>query len=322
MKPRTDLSAAARADTPKNFLAFQRTLKDALVRPLAPGDTTQKKWTDGRPMAEFAATFVKGNDRLTPLERLQIYNRMYWYRLLDCFHDDNPGLRALLGEKRFNRLAEAYLTKYPSASFTLRNLCERLERFIREEPRWTAPRTALALEVARFEWAQTLAFDEPGRPLPTPKEIATTPAHRLRLDVQPYITLLALKHPIDDYVIAVKKRDTLRSEASNATTSARRSSRVRHVPLPRAERVFLAVHRLNNRLYYKRLDAAAFKVLVALREGASLSRAVAAAGRTANATVVQEWFATWMQLGWLCKVTPSSRRPSPTAGSKPALLSP
>lgn len=298
---RSDLAAAARANTPRNLLAFQRTLKDALIRPLAPGDKTQKTWRDGRPMSEFAATFVKGNDRLTPLDRLQIYNRMYWYRLLDCFHDDNPGLRALLGEKRFNQLAEAYLTKYPSTSFTLRNLCERLEKFLAQEPRWTAPHTALAREVARFEWAQTLAFDEPGRPVPTPEELAGTPPHRLRFGLQPYITLLALKHPVDDYVIAVKKRDTLRSEASNATASARRSVRVRRVPQPRPERVFLAVHRLNNRLYYKRLDSAAFKVLVALRDGAPLVRAIARAGRRAKPEIVQEWFATWTKLGWLCR---------------------
>lgn len=308
------LSAAARANTPRNLLAFQRTLKDALIRPLAPGDTAQKKWIDGRPMEEFAATFIKPNDRLTALDRLQIYNRMYWYRLLDCFHDDNPGLRALLGEKKFSRLAEAYLAKYPSASFTLRNLCERLERFLREEPRWTAPHTSLALEIARFEWAQTLAFDEPGRPVPTAVEIAATPPHRLRVGLQPYITLLALKHPIDDYVIAVKKRDVLRSEASNATTSAPRRARVPSVPRPRPEPVFLAVHRLNNRLYYKRLDVAAFKVLVALRDGATLPKALASAGRQAKPEAVQEWFATWMKLGWLSKrISVTARRDAWTA---------
>lgn len=295
------LAAAARADTPRNLLAFQRTLKDALTRPLAPDDTTQKTWTDGRPMTEFAAIFVKGDDRLAPIERLQVYNRMYWYRLLDCFHDDNPGLRALLGEKRFNRLAEAYLTKYPSASFTLRNLCARLERFLREAPRWTAPDTALAVEVARFEWAQTVAFDEPARPVPAPEEFAATPPGRLRLALQPYVTLLALRHPIDDYVIAVKRRDALRSEASNATTSARRATRDRVVRRPRPEKVWLAVHRVDNRLYYKRLEPAAYRVLVALRDGATLTRALAAAGRRAKPEDVQGWFATWMNLGWLCR---------------------
>jgi hypothetical protein len=295
------LAAAARADTPHNLLAFQRTLKDALIRPLTSEDTTQPTWTDGRPMAEFAAAFVKGNDRLTPLERLQIYNRMYWFRLIDCFHDDNPGLRGLLGQERFMALCEAYLTKHPSSSFTLRNLCSRLEGFLRANPRWTKPHTALALEIARFEWAQTVAFDEAAKPRIEKEEIAQTPPARLKLGLQPYVTLLALNYPVDDYVIAVKKREALRGEASNATLSTHRATKEKNVPRPRRRKRWLAVHRLANELYYKRLEAPAFKVLAALRDGQPLTRAIAAAGRDAQPDDIREWFETWMQLGWFCR---------------------
>jgi hypothetical protein len=297
---KSDLIPAARADTPRNFLAFQRTLKNALTRPLAPGDRTQKKWIDGRSMDDFASQFVKGNDRLTPLERLQIYNRMYWFRLIDCFHDDCPGLRALLGQKRFTQLAEAYLTRHPSSSFTLRNLCSRLADFIRTHPKSTAPHTALAVEVARFEWAQTVAFDEVASPVVSPDAIAKTSPAKLRLQLQPYVTLLALQHPIDDYVIAVKKRDALRDAASNATTSVHESGSLRRVSRPKRERVWLAVHRLNNRLYYKRLSAPAFKVLSAIESGEPLARALAAAGARTKPEDIREWFAAWTQLGWLC----------------------
>lgn len=303
MPKKSELIPAARADTPRNFLAFQRTLKDALIRPLAPGDRTQKKWIDGRSMDDFAAQFVKGNDRLTPLERLQIYNRMYWFRLLDCFHDDCPGLRALLGQRRFTQLAEGYLTKHPSSSFTLRNLCSRLADFIRANPKWTAPHTALAVEIARFEWAQTVAFDEAALPVVSPDKIAKTSPGKLRLRLQPYVTLLALQHPIDDYVIAVKKRDALRNAASNATTSVHESGNSRRVPRPKRERIWLAVHRLNNRLYYKRLSAPAFKVLSAIESGEPLAKALTAAGTKTKPEDIREWFATWTQLGWLCERT-------------------
>jgi hypothetical protein len=294
-------AGAARADTPANLLAFQRTLKTALTRPLTEKDLMQKRWVDGRPMAEFAAQFVKSNDRLTAVERLQIYNRMYWFRLIDCFHDDNPGLRAVLGQKRFAKLAEAYIAKHPSQSFTLRNLCSRLEHFIRAEKKWTAPRTLLALDIARFEWAQTVAFDEPARPVVTGAEIGAARPELLRLGLQPYVSLLSLNHPVDDYVIAVKQRDSLRSEASNATNSARRVTAEKKVTLPRREKIYLAVHRLDNQLYYKRLSAAAFRVLSAIQAGQPLTRAIEAGGKRIKAAEIQEWFATWMQLGWFCR---------------------
>ena len=57
----------------------------------------QKRWIDGRPMEEAAADFIKPNDRLSSFERLEIYNRQYWFRVLDCLWDDYPGLRAVLG---------------------------------------------------------------------------------------------------------------------------------------------------------------------------------------------------------------------------------
>src|SRR6185369_2373836 len=194
-------------------------------------------------------------------------------------YDDSPGLRALLGEKKFSALVRAYLAKYPSRSFSLRNLCTRLPQFIREEPRCTAPRTALAQAVARFEWAQTVAFDGEARPVLTRDDLADAPPAKLRLALQPYITLLAFDWPVDDYVIAVKQRDALRGEASHAVDHGPRAAPRKRVPLPRRKRTFVVVHRYDLRLFYKRVDAPAFRMLEKLAAGQTLARAVAAAGR-------------------------------------------
>jgi hypothetical protein len=273
----------------------------ALVQPLTADDDLQPVWRDGRPMAEVAAEYIKPNDRLTAFERLQIYSRSYWFRLIDCVYDDSPGLRAALGEEKFSALVRAYLAKYPSRSFTLRNLCARLAQFIREEPRHTAPRTALAHAIARFEWAQTVAFDGEARPVLTPDDLAGTPPAKLRLGLQPYLSLIEANWPVDDYVLAVKKRDALRSEASNAIDRAPGAASRKKVPLPRRTKTFLVVHRYNLKLYYKRVEAPAFKVLTALAAGRTLVDAVAAAGPRVKPERVREWFATWMELGWFCR---------------------
>jgi hypothetical protein len=282
--------------------AFQRLMTHAVVRPLAPGDRLQSRWIDGRPMDEVAASFIKPNDRLTAFDRLEIYNRMYWFRLIGCFHEDNPALRVLLGERRFEKLARAYLAKYPSRSFTLRNLCSRLEQFLGEEPRWTAPRTALARAVARFEWAQTVAFDGEARPELTADAIADAAPARLRLGLQPYLSLLTLEYPVDQYVLAIKRRSALRGEASNAVDSAGTAAPLRkRIAAPPRTRIHLAVHRHTNRLYYKRLSLAELRILAALRAGRPLGQAVAAGGPRVLPAQVREWFATWMKLGWLCQ---------------------
>jgi hypothetical protein len=299
--------APARIASTADLRSFQRLMAAAVVRPLDANDGLQSKWIDGRAMDKVAAEFIKPNDRLTSFERLQLYNQMYWFRLFDAIRDDCPGLLAALGEAVFGRLAQAYLATCPSRSFTLRNLCSRLEAFIRANPRLTAPRTAVALEISRFEWAQTVAFDGESRPVVAPASLANTPPSRIRFALQPYVTLLNLRYPVDAYVMSVKRRDAMRSEASNTPDSkVVHRHPVRRPPVPKASRTFVAVHRLENRLFYKRLDPAAFQVLEALSRGVTLSRAITAGGPKVKPAQVKKWFATWMALGWLC--APGNKR--------------
>ena len=270
----------------------------------------QPRWTNGSSMAALANRFIKPNDRLSSFERLEIYNRVYWFRVLDCLYDDYPGLRAIVGEKRFMEMATAYLAKYPSASFTLRNLGQRLGKFLLEEPDWTAPRQKLALDMARFEWAQVVAFDDAALPPITPDEILDTPPSKLRLGLQPYLSLLELDYAVDKFLLAVKKRDSdvLRDEASNTFEAMPKAERHRkRVPLPRRKAIHLAVHRYDNMLYYKRLDPEAFAILEALRRGTTVEKACADAvakstRKKMNWTVrIKEWFNDWSALGWFCR---------------------
>ncbi len=292
--------APRRIASTSDLRKFQRMMAAAVLRPLTADDRLQPLWIDGRPMETVAAEFVKPNDRLTSVERLQLYNRMYWFRLFDAIRDDCPGLVSALGDRAFDRLAQAYLERCPSRSFTLRDLCSRLERFIRENPRLTAPRTALAAEIARFEWAQTVAFDGEAREVMAAAHLASAPPARLRLGLQPYVTLLDLRYPVDTYLIRVKRRDALRSEASNTPVEAAFHRPARRAALPRPARTLVAVHRLNDRLFYKRLDPAAFRILSALARGETLSRAVVAGGPAATPGRVRRWFKVWMALGWFC----------------------
>src|SRR6202012_4384107 len=144
----------------------------AVMRPLARDDSMQRKWIDGRQTKKIAESFIKPNDRLSSFDRLEIYNRQYWFRIRDCFYQDYPGLRAILGDTKFEQMADAYLAKYPSRSYTLRNLGSRLVKFLQKEPRWTTPKTKLALDLAQLEWAHIEAFDNEARPALKTEDLA------------------------------------------------------------------------------------------------------------------------------------------------------
>jgi hypothetical protein len=208
------------------------------------------------------------------------------------------------------RLATAYLAKYPSSSFTLRNLGQHLEKFLREEPKWTVPNEELVLDMARFEWAQVIAFDDASEPPITTDDVLDTPPSKLRLRLQPYLSLLELKYAVDKFLLAVKKREAavLRDEASNTFESMPRASRrKRRVRLPKREHLYLAVHRCNNTLYYKRLQPEAFKILRSLGRGLTVEKACEKALRNSKGgkgdwgRQLQEWFHDWSVLGWFCR---------------------
>jgi hypothetical protein len=300
-------AAPRRRQTLSELKDLQRLTFSAIRRQLTPSNSMQRTWTDGRPTAKVVAEFIKPNDRLTSLERIELYNKQYWFRLLDCLYDDYPGLRAILGETKFRKLRIAYLDEYPSKSFTMRNLGSRLVEFLEANPRFISPHTAMCMDMAHFEWAQVVAFDGLMLPPLVPDDLLGRDPEKLTLGLQPYVTLLEMGYPLDEFVLALKKK-SLRAEASNAMEMEEQSSsRKRMVRLPRPRKVFVGVHRWNNSLYYKRLEPGAFRLLGALRDGKTVADACAIAVDSDNgepvdwATQIRGWFQVFTELGWLCK---------------------
>jgi hypothetical protein len=275
-----------------------------VMHPLTRAGNMQPKWRDGRPMKKVAAGFIKPNDRLTSFERLEIYNRKYWYRLKDCFFEDYPGLRAILGEEKFERMALAYLAAHPSESFTLRNLGRRLVGFLEANPRWIKPRQAAALDMARLEWAHIEAFDNEAKPRLVVDSLLGADPAGLRLELQPHLSLLELGYELDEFLIKLKHGDGLRSEASNAM-KARRAGKKSGAQKPlRPKKIFLAVHRHDNTVYYKRLGAGQFRLLSAFKSGATVAEAceALAGADESELSSVKNWFESWAALGWFCEL--------------------
>jgi hypothetical protein len=142
-----------------NLLELQRRMAEDVMRPLTSDLQMQRSTTDGRSTQELAESYIKPNDRLTSFDRLEIYNRQYWFRVIGAVAEDFPALNALLGEKIFDRLVLAYLQENPSTSFTLRNLGSNLPQWLAHHPEFAPTRHRLMQDVARLEWAYVEAFD-------------------------------------------------------------------------------------------------------------------------------------------------------------------
>ena len=289
-----------------NLLEFQRRMAEDVSRPLTADFAMQAVSTQGTSVEQIAAGYIKPNHLLSSFERLEIYNRQYWFRMIGAVSEDYPALSAVLGQKRCDALILAYLKENPSTSFTLRDLGAKLASWLEKHPELAGPRRQLAVEVARLEWAYIEAFDSPALPPLDAVEFSRLlPTSVLAL--QPHLQLLALRYAVDEIVLAVHKDRPVTDIVSNAATERKESKAIR-VPKLKRSPTFLAVHRFQDSVYYRRIDREAFLLLSAIKEGAPITSVVETAMRASKlpapvqAAKIREYFAHASELGWFTAI--------------------
>jgi len=283
---------------------IQREMAHAVMTPLTADDEMRREAPDGRPMERVAASFIAPNSKLSSFERLEIYNRQYWFRVLGALAEDFPALRSVIGSRAFDAMSVAYLNENPNRSFTLRNLGSRLSDWLIANPHFAGRRASLAVDVVRIEWAFIEAFDGAEREPLTLEQIATLDSAS-PLGLQPHLQLVELEYPVDDLVLNLHK-----NEKRQTTEAGLQHDDEDHAPakLPALRRkpTWLAAHRVDFSVYYLRLKRGEFHTLRAIRAGRPLGEAIEAGVTTARVPaarrpqLVRQWFTAWAELGWIC----------------------
>jgi hypothetical protein len=102
---------------------------------------------------------IRGDERLSAEDRVDIYANMYFYRLLEVLNEDYPAIAAVLGQTNFHNLITGYLLEYrptePSVTWAGRYLAD----FLRDHPlRADFP---FAADLAQLERATVDVFFAP-----------------------------------------------------------------------------------------------------------------------------------------------------------------
>jgi len=234
--------------------------------------------------AAFAREHIAGNDRVSPVEQLEIYREQFWLRHTSSLVEDFPGLGGILGQAEWEKLAEQYLTETAPDSYTLRDLGARLPELI-ERASWLSHQ-ALCLDMARLELAYIEVFDAQDTPPLAPERLGAIPDDGFadaRLVISPSARLLSVRYPVADL------RRKLRVEGDEP------------VAIPEASPQQLVVYRHERKLWDMPLSKVAFTFLAALKSGQALGPAaeVAASSPEAEAEVAAS-IGTWLQQ-WTAK---------------------
>ena len=268
----------------KNLLSLQRNFLSALREPIY-GDSrelTSLPARVGEVSPEFLALAereINATPNLAARERLELYHRQYWFRLLDSMDEDFPVLKRLLGAEKFWRLIEAYLELVPSRSFTLRHLGSGLADFLKINPGLAGGHPVHAAELARIEYALCEIFEQPRRPAVLPENLAET-----ALALQPHLRLFAFHTPAD---AIWRLGDDVDLPAELLAPPASET------------RFHTAIFRHLARQMVHRIELKEFRLLQAIAATGSLAEAFDVS--TATPEEVSEWFKKWTEYGWLCE---------------------
>ncbi len=243
---------------------------------------------------------------LSSIERLEIYARAYYARLLECLRAEFPVLTKAMGEDLFDQFAVDYLQRYPSHSYTLCELGSRFAAFLGEtrppterpgEPDWCD----LLIDLARLEWTFSEVFEGPGVenvPPLDPIELEAIPQDRwteIRLIPTPCLRLAEYRFPVGQYYRALRADD-------QATP-------------PPAATTFLAITRRDFVCRHYELARDEFALLNSLVRGETLEHAIASLGANGAspdterlAEQIHVWFRRWAREGFFLKAEAPSVR--------------
>lgn len=240
-------------DSLESLLKLQKTFAKIIRKPLIDNSMMQSnKMTD---------EFIKNNENFSAHERLQFYSRQYWWRIQGAFDEDFISVKLLAGKKKYLEYRDEYLLKYPSISFTLRNLGSRFPEFMKAK-------NELLYNAALYDFARVEAFDF-GSLKPLKLEDCQKEAFEsAKLTIQPHVRLLSLKYPInkirDDF------RQAQRQESSNVISKELLAEDDTSQVDLNKEDTYLALHRVNGRVFVKSLSSIEFRILSLFQKESSI----------------------------------------------------
>jgi hypothetical protein len=239
----------------------------------------------------------------TSIDRLEIYARAYYARLLECLRAEYPVMVMAMGEELFDQFGVAYLQQYPSRSYTLDGLGADFANYLVETRRAVGDDGDAWLDfladLAQLEWNIADVFDGlgvEGQDLLGLDELTAMSADAwpaARLEPVPCLRLLRLDFPMDDYY-----RD-LRAGLAPAP--------------PDASETLLAISRRDYVVRHFRLSGAQHAILAALMAGEPVGDAVMRGAALVSdeqldalAADLQKWFRQWAAEGFFLRVREDS----------------
>ena len=182
---------------------------------------------------------VRGDERLSAVEHLEIYANAYFYRLLDILKEEYPAILAVLGNDDFHNLVTGYLLDYPPTEPSVLYAGRYLADFLGGHPfreRW-----AYIADLARLERIVLEVFHRADAPALDAEAMRAVPVAdwpNLEMRVHPTVAILDSEWPVNELLREVENKIEWHEPAHTAVSIVvwRKGFEVYYRALERGER--------------------------------------------------------------------------------------
>lgn len=230
---------------------------------------------------------IEGSATLSPEQRIGVYAKMYYARLVDSLCEDFPGVYHALGSEAFCEMAEAYLSKFPSTHYCMTKLGDRLPGYLaNHEDQYEYGR--FLVELATLEVWHYQLFHEPGDQPLAMDAVLGLDAQTLmqsRLKIAETTQLMFTEYPVGDYLKQVHDQATPQ--------------------VPEKTLTWLMVYRNGYYVDHDTLAEPAAVLIQKLKNGETFGDAVNAAAEIDLEQVsadVGAWLQDWAAKGLICGI--------------------
>jgi hypothetical protein len=227
-------------------------LQASLYRLITTPERAKRICNECDPALHWVEALVRGDQRLTASERVNIYTTAYFYRLLDCLYEEFPATSGVLGSDNFAALVQDYLLVCPPTEPSIFHAGRHLYGFLRNHP--LAKRWPFISELARLERTILDVFHAANAIALSAEAMRTIPSQQwstVSLKTHPAVELLHNDWRVTDVMGAVESGRKWREPAHRKST--------------------VIVWRRDGRVYYRDLEEAEAWALALLSEGASFA---------------------------------------------------
>lgn len=230
------------------------------------------------PLSQNSCFFIRPSKSLSSQERLEIYRKQYWGRLIQAMEKIFPSVASYLGEKKFQKeFAVPYLTDFPPNHWALRYLGKNIESWLSSKN--TLDSLTYELACVDYAYQKALWTSENTNKiseLKNPETLLATP-----LSLQPYLSLIEASENI------MEIRGSLIKKNANP-------------PLQKREKAFFIFYRNSNQEpCWKKVSYNQFALLKNFQKGDSIQNALKNGAKyIPDPLKIPFWFKEWTAHQW------------------------